>query len=381
MYDLSVKSNSSDRLVEALCLLHYLLSNSPSNFHAKLLCLQIYHRLGCGWGAHKTYESLNLKFIQLDSMGYLHCAQLPTIGMPSVAKFVYETTLKFYTSSFKESNEYLSMCYKFGSFSKLQEFIDFRDQLYNSLHYAIVSVEALVLEISCLTGTLNQNLIAFRNLQIDCEWDRLQLNVMTDNRDLNVVMRWDPPKDYLNEAEMRKVSYDQDLDLLQIRTLQLRVIAACIEAITKETYVRKPDATPSTLDKCEILELVLKNWNEVLERVRQKNYQPIPNDLLVNLLPSRLHGLLRMPYDRIFGNLLRLFLAIEAGLDDASAETVAKELDHDLVQLSKAACAVIEEHNQSTDLLWDRRDVQQVIVSSIEVSFFFSVINMRNSNN
>lgn len=367
MHDLSVKMKSSDRLVEALCLLNYLLSNSPSNFHAKLLCLQIYHRLGCGWGAHKAYENLNLKFIQLDSMGYLHCAQLPLIGMPSVAKYTYESTLKFFTSSFKESNEYLSMCYKFGSFSKLQEFIEFRDRLYNSLHYAIVSVEALVLELSCLTGTLGQNLIAFRNLQIDVEWDRLQLADMTDNRDLAVLVRWDPKQGEAEEADMRKESYDQDLDLLQIRTLQLRAVAGCIETITKETYVKKPDTEPSNADKCETLELILGNWNEVFNRVRLMNYKPINSEFLVNLMPSRLHGLLEMPYEPIFRNLMRLFLAIEAGLEDCSAEAVAKDVENDLVGLAKLVSSTIEEHNRNTDLLWDRRAVQETIVNGVEV--------------
>lgn len=86
MYDLSLKLQSSEHLVEALCLLHYLLSNSPSNFHAKLLCLQIYHLIGCGWGAHKTAESLNMKYVQLDSMGYLHASQLPLIGIPWIGE-------------------------------------------------------------------------------------------------------------------------------------------------------------------------------------------------------------------------------------------------------------------------------------------------------
>lgn len=371
MYDLSVKTKSSDRLVEALCLLHYLLSNSPSNFHAKLLCLQIYHKLGCGWGAQKVYESLNLKFIQLDSMGYLHSAHLPIIGMPSVSKYVFESTLKFYTSSFKESNEYLSMCYKFGSFTKLQEFIDFRDQLYNSLHYAVVSVEALVLEIISFGGTLNQNLIAFRNLQIDVECDRLQLNEMTDNRDLKVIINWDPEEGRIDEDEMRKISYDQDLDLLQIRTLQLRAIAACIEAITKDSYVKRPDAVPSSFDKCEILEQVLVKWNEVFDRIRKLNHKPMSNDLLVNLLPSRLHGLLKMPYETIFRNLIKLFLAIETGLEDTTAEVVAKDLENNIIALSKFTTETVDDHNKNTDLLLNRREVQEVIVLTVEVNSIY----------
>lgn len=120
MYDIAIKLNSPDRLVETLHLLNYLLKNSPSNFHAKLLCLQIFHILGCTLGAHKIYDSLDIKHIQLDSMGYLHCAHLPLTGISSLAKPIYDQTLKFFTASYKDSLEYLAMSYKFGSFSKLQ---------------------------------------------------------------------------------------------------------------------------------------------------------------------------------------------------------------------------------------------------------------------
>lgn len=99
-------------------------------------------------GATKIYETLDIKHIQLDSMGFIHCALLPTIGLPSIAKPLYDVTLKFFTTSLKDSVEYLAMSYKFGSFSKLQEFMDFREKLANSLHYSLISVEAILMEIA-----------------------------------------------------------------------------------------------------------------------------------------------------------------------------------------------------------------------------------------
>lgn len=43
---LALKCSNSKPLVEALCLLEYVLKNSPSNFHCKLLCIKFYHILG-----------------------------------------------------------------------------------------------------------------------------------------------------------------------------------------------------------------------------------------------------------------------------------------------------------------------------------------------
>jgi N-terminal acetyltransferase B complex non-catalytic subunit len=152
MYDLARLEKKSNHMVEGLCLLNYLLTNTPSNFHAKLLSLQLCHRLGLAWGAHKMYELLDIKHIQLDSCGFLHCAQLCSSGMPSIAKSLFDQTLNFFVSDYQNSVEFLKSSYSVGSFSKLQEFMDFRDRLANSIHYNLISVEALILEISCFSG-------------------------------------------------------------------------------------------------------------------------------------------------------------------------------------------------------------------------------------
>lgn len=46
LYDLSQLSQSSEPLILALVVLEALLTNSPSNFHAKLLAVRLYHTIG-----------------------------------------------------------------------------------------------------------------------------------------------------------------------------------------------------------------------------------------------------------------------------------------------------------------------------------------------
>lgn len=368
MYDLAFKQQSSEQLVEALCLLHYLLSNTPNNFHAKLLCLQIYHILGCGWSAHQTYETIDIKHVQLDSMGYLHCAQLPIVANVSITKPLYNATLKFFTTSYKESLEYLAMCYKFGSFSKLQEFMDFRDRLSNSLHYSMVSAEALLLELTTLNGSYAHNMAVINGLNIEPATEPIRWDELTDNRDLTVIVRWDPKYHAFNEdgnpivpkttTNMEKHSFQQNLELLRVRSALLRAISACVEAVSMDDM--------NKVAALETLTIIQKNWSDVFKQTKQLKLNRISNAYLVNLLPSRLHAILDMPYDQFFTNQIRLVLALEDGTE--SADEMAKVCNSDISEIGKLLDDTVKEHIKQTDLLWGRRRVQEIIVNCIEVS-------------
>lgn len=102
LYDVAHATATQEPLVRALALLETLLKNSPSSFHAKLLCVRLYHELGGGLGAQKFYESLDVKHLQLDSLGWIHCARLPTTGLLKEAIGLYDTTLKFFSSNYKD---------------------------------------------------------------------------------------------------------------------------------------------------------------------------------------------------------------------------------------------------------------------------------------
>lgn len=360
MYDLSLKLQTSEHLIEALCLLHYLLSNSPSNFHAKLLCLQIYHLLGCGLGAHKTAESLEIKYIQLDSMGYLHVSQLPLIAIPSITKQWYDSTLQFFTSSYKDSLEYLAMCYRFGSFSKLEEFMDFRDKLSNSLHFVIASTEAVLLEFVYASGSYGQCMTAIKVMKIVPSQDRVQWDQLTDNRDTSVIVKWNA-QTYPNvDDEIKRESFTQDVELARIRAMLTRIICGCIETLTKKESRNK---------EIETLKQLKNSWTDLWLRIRSVDYKPTSNQYLVNMLPSRLHGIIAAPYEMSIIHLLDMVLNIVER--STSAESSCNVLCDDFHVIGRLLCDTIAEHNQSTDLMWKRRTTQETIINCIEVRTFY----------
>lgn len=383
MYDLAVKMNSTERLVETLHLLNYLLRNSPSNFHAKLLCLQIYHILGCALGAHKIYVSLDVKHVQLDSLGYLHCAHLPLSGIVTLAKPIYDQTLKFFTASYKDSLEYLAMSYKFGSFSKLQEFMDFRERLSNSLHYSMTSVEALIQEIVCFNGSNQQNLLQFQNMRIEPNEDRIKYDELMDNRDLEVMIRWDPTHRYNTDAgeslkepvliqvdakEREKESFVQDTELLQMRSSLLRLVAASVDLIhtSRDANTKELNGHDGELpsDAGESFNLLLTSWKELFSLTKKLNPQPSSSQFLVNLLPSRLHFMIQLPYDEVFATLANLVYQLWLGSGKV------KEASTAFVKSLTSVKSFLEslKQTQATGPIFEYRIMQGNLVGCIEVS-------------
>lgn len=48
---------------------------------------------------------------------------------------------------FFQSVDHLTFSYKFGSFLKIEEFVEFRERLNNSVHYSVITVERMLLEL------------------------------------------------------------------------------------------------------------------------------------------------------------------------------------------------------------------------------------------
>lgn len=370
MYDLAVKLQTSNHMVEALCLLNYLQNTSPSNFHAKLLCMQLYHRIGCSWGAQKMYEAMNLKFIQLDSMGYLHCARLATSGLFVQARNNYETTLKFYSNNVREGHEFKATCYKYGSFAKLEDIMDFHKRLKYSAHFALTSLDVLINDLVCscaLGASFDHQFNAFKLMAITC---KIEYDKLCDNRDLVVTVNWDPRSSRDADDRARAQSFAQDLDLIRLRNTLLRLISVCVEAVTKETYDKKvlrADMAALADGKCDLLAAQLQLWADAFADVRAKRHERVSNEFLVNVLPSRLHGHLELPYEQVFGSLGRLILALEQRLSEP-IDGVWKQFDAELMGLSQLVCDTIKAYNAGSDLLWSRQSVQETIVQAVEVS-------------
>ncbi|KAE8748112.1 hypothetical protein FOCC_FOCC005115 [Frankliniella occidentalis] len=233
LLDVWMETQDTSRLLDVLLLLEHALLMSPSNFHFKLLLVKVYHLLGAGVAAHDVYETLDVKHMQLDSLGYVHCGAVQATGQYATASSLYDVTLRFFTVNYKDSVDYLSFTYKFGSFMKIEEFVEFRERLSNSMHYGLVTVERMLLDILHST-THPQMLKVVSQMEIQSEKDKMDWRRFNDNRDMSAYICWDPPERQVN-PEVTKKSRDSDVSFLRLRMLLLRGLGAAAELCNPDT--------------------------------------------------------------------------------------------------------------------------------------------------
>ncbi|KAG6464060.1 hypothetical protein O3G_MSEX014247 [Manduca sexta] len=98
----AVQQQSSAPIIDALCLLELVLHHSPANFHVKLLLIKLYHVLGSAGGAESAYARLEVKHIQLVSLGWTHCARAAAAGAASRALQLLADTRVFHNHHAKD---------------------------------------------------------------------------------------------------------------------------------------------------------------------------------------------------------------------------------------------------------------------------------------
>ena len=122
---------------------------TQSNFFYifRFLLIKFYNHIGAVGPSQLVHSGLEIKHIQLDSLGYLMSRHIHSCGHFNEAGKDFRNTLKFFTGNYKDTIDYIISAYRCGSFDKIREFIKLRDRLSASQHYASISIEQKLLEL------------------------------------------------------------------------------------------------------------------------------------------------------------------------------------------------------------------------------------------
>jgi len=128
----------------------------------------------------------------------------------------------------------------------------------------------------------------------------------------------------------------------------------------------KSTASPPTEDTAT-LELLRESWTGLHQRLRLMNYKPLSQRFLVNLLLTRLHLLLEMPYERFFDDLAQLVLDLYSGASQLAMQ--CKRVSENVASVMELCVQTITESNEwnGIDGLWKRRTHQQKVAACLEV--------------
>lgn len=181
---------SSQLLVKLAGLLEAAVASSKANFQLKLLLLQVYNMIGACGSGRGCYESLEVKSVQLDTLGHVAALQALDAAHYSAAAAVFQATNSFFVAAAKDTCEPMMQAYKYGTLTRIPEFGEFRERLERSVHFATVTAEQMLLE---LTHTVSNHKVALMQLDqqaIDPDKDRTDYDTLVDNADHSVKIAW-----------------------------------------------------------------------------------------------------------------------------------------------------------------------------------------------
>uniref|UniRef100_A0AAQ6A1W2 N-alpha-acetyltransferase 25, NatB auxiliary subunit n=1 Tax=Amphiprion ocellaris TaxID=80972 RepID=A0AAQ6A1W2_AMPOC len=223
-YRHGLKFGDENMAWQCLGILQEGLSHSSSNAQFKLLLLLLYCRLGAFEPVVDLYSSLDAKHVQHDTIGFLLTRYAESLGQFAAASQSCNFSLRFFHSNQKDTSEYIIQAYKYGAFEKIPEFIALRNRLNQSLHFAQVRTERMLLDLfleADIVLSLEESVKAMSlSAEDDIPWDN-----MRDNRDLTVFTSWDPKERQLTD-EHRSQSLEEESVWLRIRSLTLRLLAS-----------------------------------------------------------------------------------------------------------------------------------------------------------
>jgi hypothetical protein len=172
------QGKNTDNLLQIAAWLEEGLLHSKHNYQFKLLLARVYLCMGCATRAIKLLESLNLRTVQFDTLGYFFTEPLDSLIVPDDSAVQFARLSSIYLSNLHETPEMISMAYSNGSLSKVPEFIDFFERLRDSVSRSLLSAAQRRLDV-------------WKGLVVDQSDDLLQdahVNSSRDNRDFEVMV-------------------------------------------------------------------------------------------------------------------------------------------------------------------------------------------------
>ncbi|KAJ1720437.1 mitochondrial distribution and morphology [Coemansia erecta] len=175
-------------LFSALCVLEAGIKQNDGSFLLKLYAIRIYLFLSCYERARAIYDSLNIKNIQFDTLGFLINGHGTSLGCyVQDLELCYEG-VGFYDSSGGRISRGLESSYNNETYSNITDFIEFRDNLKNSLQRKCTHRCALRGE-AFEPGSQAEIVAKWVEANADAigHTDEAQEEALHDNRDVNVM--------------------------------------------------------------------------------------------------------------------------------------------------------------------------------------------------
>ncbi|KAF9585291.1 N-alpha-acetyltransferase 25, NatB auxiliary subunit [Lunasporangiospora selenospora] len=192
LIDLHKETKSYFPLLTAVAMLERSLSASKHNYQMKLVLIRVYQLLGAFSRAIHIYSTMDIKNVQHDTLSHFISDRSTAYAMTNEALSQLYSAHDIYRSNENETPEMILQAYKYSTFSKMQEFIEFQSRLENSIQKTIADREMIRLEFlreDSVTRAIDWlQRLDVKDMKYDDEFSKSRI----DNRDVSVMLNWNP---------------------------------------------------------------------------------------------------------------------------------------------------------------------------------------------
>ncbi|XP_047311685.1 N-terminal acetyltransferase B complex auxiliary subunit NAA25-like isoform X2 [Impatiens glandulifera] len=214
-------------LVEAIMILEFGLTVRRYVGQYKIMLLHLYSHWGALPLAYQWYKSLDVKNILLETVSHHILPQMLFSPLWIDLNDLLSNYLKFMDDHFRESADLTFLAYRHRNYSKVIEFIQFKEKLQCSSQYLVAKIEAPILQLKQHSDNFEEEEHILENMKCGSEFielsNKMGSKTLTFNEDLQSRPWWTPTcdKNYLLEP-YQGVSYcpKENLDR-QIRQTQV----------------------------------------------------------------------------------------------------------------------------------------------------------------
>ncbi|KAG2173554.1 hypothetical protein INT44_007145 [Umbelopsis vinacea] len=211
-------------ILHALVLLESALAKSIYNFQFKMLLIRLYLIIGSFDQAHRIFSTMDVKHIQFDTLTHYLTDGSMSLGQFDLLAETLSVACSIYKANEIETPEMIVKAYQYTTFSKIQEFIEFRSRLDQSIQHTLFNIDLARVE------ALQTSFAAKYGVQFFAELDPTvypyedeKLSQLSDNRDYGVMTDC-TPKEFTSIEELSRPSKRTNPNWIKIQSLILRTM-------------------------------------------------------------------------------------------------------------------------------------------------------------
>ncbi|KAH8549871.1 N-acetyltransferase B complex non catalytic subunit-domain-containing protein [Umbelopsis sp. PMI_123] len=210
--------------LHALVLLETALAKSIHNFQFKMLLIRLYLSIGAFDQAHRIFSTMDIKHIQFDTLTHYLSDRSISLGQFDQLAETLSMACSIYKANEIETPEMIVKAYQYATFSKIQEFIEFRSRLDQSIQHTVFNIDLARVEALQASFAAKYGVQFFAELDPSVyPHDDERISKLSDNRDYGVMTDC-TPDDQTSIEELSRPSKRTNPNWVKIQSLILRTM-------------------------------------------------------------------------------------------------------------------------------------------------------------